>query len=154
MPSFRIRQATPKDLDILVHQRHMMFEDMKHRTAVEHKVGDDSYRRWATAMMKRNQLHCFLVISDEGEVAAGGCVWLREEQPGPGRPARKIPYLMSMYTEPKLRRKGLATMIVNETMRWSKKNHYAEMTLHASKAGRKVYPRLGWKRTWEMMVDL
>jgi GNAT superfamily N-acetyltransferase len=131
-----------------------MFEEMKHRTPDEHKVGDDSYRLWATAMMKRNLLHCFIITSDGGDVAAGGCLWLREEQPGPGHPARRIPYLMSMYTEPKFRRRGLATTIAKETMRWSKKNGYPEMTLHASRMGRNVYPKLGWKRTWEMIADL
>jgi len=59
-----------------------------------------------------------------------------------------------MYTEPKFRGRGLATRIVNEAMRWSKRNGHAVMTLHASKQGRSVYSRLRWERTWEMRVRL
>jgi GNAT superfamily N-acetyltransferase len=132
----------------------MMFEDMRHRTRAQHRVADDSYRRWAPAMMKKNLLRCRLVVTRDGEAAAGGCVWLRDVQPGPGHPAEKVPYLLSMYTEPRFRRRGLAMMLVEEAMAWARKNGYREMTLHASKKGRKVYRKLGWERTWEMKVEL
>jgi GNAT superfamily N-acetyltransferase len=61
---------------------------------------------------------------------------------------------MSMYTEPEFRRKGFATLIVKEAMSWARRNGYARMSLHASKAGRSVYDKLGWERSWEMRVDL
>jgi GNAT superfamily N-acetyltransferase len=72
----------------------------------------------------------------------------------PGHDADAEPYLLSMYTEPSYRGKGLASMIVKESKKWARKRGYTWMTLHASKAGRKVYTKLGWKRTWEMEVDL
>lgn len=154
MSSFKVRPATIADLDVLVHQRHMMFEDMRHPSPEEHRTADDSFRKWAPEMIKRKQLRCCLVVSEKGEIAGGGCLWLRDVQPGPGRKAGKVPYLMSMYTEPEFRRKGVATMIVKEQMHWARRHGYSEMTLHASKAGRKVYAKLGWERTWEMEVDL
>jgi hypothetical protein len=43
---------------------------------------------------------------------------------------------------------------VKEAMKWAKRNGYSKMTLHASSAGRKVYTKLGWKRTWEMEASL
>ena len=61
-----------------------------------------------------------------------------------------VPYVLSVYTRPEFRRKGLASMIVEEAMGWAKRHGYYKIVLHASKTGRKVYSQLGWKRTWEM----
>jgi predicted acetyltransferase len=57
---------------------------------------------------------------------------------------------MSFYTEPAYRGQGLATLIVKETMNWSRDKGYPWMTLHASAAGRGVYEKLGWEATTEM----
>ncbi len=156
MPSrtFKVRTATPKDIDVLVHQRHMMHEEMRHRSEEEHRIGDVSYRKWAVQKMRKGVLRGFIVADSKGEVAGGGAVWLREVQPSPGRPARLSPYLMSVYTEPSFRRKGVATRIVREAEKWARKEGYEEMVLHASRPGRKVYPQLGWERTWEMRRKL
>ena len=71
-------------------------------------------------------------------------------EPSPGRPAGMVPYILSVYTTPEFRRKGLASMIIKEAMDWARKHHYHRILLHASLTGRKVYSQLGWKRTWEM----
>ncbi len=154
MKGFTVRAATAKDIDTLVHQRHMMFQDMRPRTAEEHRVQDRSYRSWALRKMRKGILKCFLVTDPKGRVAGGGAVWLREVQPSPGRPARLSPYLMSVYTEPDFRRKGVATIVVKKAEKWARSNGYSEMNLHASRQGRRVYPTLGWKRTWEMSTEL
>ena len=131
-----------------------MFDDMTGTTSTKQTIADDPYRSWAKEMMKRRLFHGYVVTTGNGKVAASGCVWLRQAQPSRGRPASLVPYLMSIYTSPEFRRKGLASMIVKETMAWAKKKGYRRMTLHASSVGKKVYSQLGWKRTWEMEVDL
>jgi GNAT superfamily N-acetyltransferase len=151
---FRLRKATVRDLEVLVHQRHVMFEEIRPRTAREHKIGDARYRRWAASMLKLGQLRCYLVISEDGTVAAGGCVWLKPIQPAPGRTVGTEPYLLSMYTEPEFRRNGLASKIVREAKKWARSKGYRRMRLHASPDGRKLYSELGWRRTWEMETDL
>ncbi len=154
MSDFKIRRATSKDMDVLVEHRQKMFEEMDHKKTANLRKIADPYRVWARQMMKQGVYHGYVVTSEDGNVIASGCVWLRQVQPSRGRPASMVPYLMSIYTVPKFRRKGLASMIVKEAMSWAKKSGYSTMTLHASLAGKKVYSRLGWKRTWEMGVDL
>ena len=154
MKGFRVAEAAAKDIEVLVRQRHMMFEEMRHPSEAQHRAADSTYRRWARSRLRSGKLRGVLVIAPGGKVAAGGCVWLREVQPAPGRAARVMPYLMSMYTEPEFRRRGLASLIVKDSMNWARKNGYARMTLHASEAGRRVYSRLGWDRSWEMRADL
>jgi GNAT superfamily N-acetyltransferase len=155
MPGFEIRRATSRDMDVLVEHRHAMFEEMTRITPEEHEVADELYRAWATEMMKQKLFHGYVVVTTGGgSAAASGCVWLRQVQPSRGRPASMIPYLMSIYTSPMFRRKGLASMIVKDAMAWAKRNGYGLMTLHASPAGRKVYSKLGWKRSREMQIRL
>ena len=150
----KIRPATLKDLDTLVHQRHMMFEDMDHPTPEEHEIGDRAYRKWASREMRADRFVGFLATTLSGRVVAGGCVWLQEVQPRPGFSGGRRPYLMSMYTEPKSRGAGLASLIVRQAMDWCKRKGYSRMTLHASKMGRRVYKKIGWQRTWEMAIEL
>ncbi len=64
------------------------------------------------------------------------------------------PYLLSMFTEPRFRRRGVATLVVHAAIDWCKKNKYERLMLHASEMGRKVYANFGFKRTWEMRLDV
>jgi GNAT superfamily N-acetyltransferase len=154
MSGFVIREATLDDLDALVRHRHMMFEDMEPRTEEEHAIGDATYRRWAKKMMKDGRLVFFLAEDVKGRVVAGGGVWLHERQPRLSEKAGLTPYLLSMYTDPEFRGRGLGTTIVRSAEDWSRERGYPKITLHASKMGRKLYAKLGWKRGWEMYKEL
>ena len=81
-----------------------------------------------------------------------GAVWVREIQPRPGAALRRQPYLLSMYTEPAFRGKGLATKIVETAIAWAKARGFPSMTLHASDLGRGVYEKLGFRMTTEMRL--
>lgn len=113
---------------------------------------DRRYAAWARARMKSGTFAGFLVES-RGAVVAGGCVWLQPRQPRPGFHGR-LPYLLSMFTEPAHRGRGLATRIVRAATAWCRSRGFRRMTLHASIPGRRVYSKLGWQRTWEMALDL
>ena len=96
----------------------------------------------------------WVVETDVGDVVAGAIVWLRPAVSEPGVRHLVQPYLLSMYTEPKWRRLGLASRIVTEAMKWAKSNGYGEIRLHASSMGRGIYIRQEFKRTWEMKREL
>jgi GNAT superfamily N-acetyltransferase len=150
VPEFKIRRASMRDVGILVEHRHRMFEEMISPTVEESRLHDEAYEAWAKDMMRRKLLHVYIAETRDGRTAASGGVWLREMQPSPGHPHGMVPYVLSVYTRPEFRRKGLASMIVEEAMEWGRKKGYYKMVLHASLTGRKVYSQLGWKRTWEM----
>lgn len=150
---FAIRPATPRDLPHLRRHRDGMFRDMGWTDEKALREADLAYAKWARARMKSGRFFAWLALAPDGRVAAGGAVWLRDQQPGPRRKS-PLPYLLSMYTEPEFRGKGAATEIVKAAMAWAKKNGYAKMLLHASKMGKGVYAKLGWTRTWEMEVAI
>src|SRR2546428_13920027 len=149
-----VRPAGVRDLDALVHQRRAMLKALGIRNDDLHERGDRVYRRWARARLRNHQLIAWVVKSDDGRTAGGGCVWLQPVQPRPHRASMVQPYLLSMYTEPDFRHRGVASMVVREAIEWCRKNKYERLMLHASEMGRKVYSKLGFKRTWEMRLDL
>ena len=154
MNPYRVRPATLGDIPVLARQRHSMFVDMHTPSRKDLAVHDAAFPSWARREMRAGRLHCFLVEDRSGSVLGGGALWLREVQPYPGFGGGMVPYLMSMYTEPGSRRKGLASLIVKQSMEWARSQGYARMTLHASEVGREVYWKLGWERSWEMRADL
>jgi GNAT superfamily N-acetyltransferase len=150
VPVFKMRRATVGDVEVLVEHRRMMFEEMTRPSAEALEAADDAYRAWAKENIKRRLFRGYIVTTRSGKIAASGCVWLREIQPSPYRHTKMVPYILSVYTRPEFRRKGLASMIVKEAMEWGRKKGYHKIVLHASTVGRKVYSQLGWKRAWEM----
>ena len=99
--------------------------------------------------MKSGTLMGWLAEND-GKVLGGGCVWLQPVQPRPGYKLMIQPYLLSMYTEPRSRGLGVASGVVEKALEWCRKNRFAQLRLHASEMGRKVYLKHGFERTWEM----
>jgi GNAT superfamily N-acetyltransferase len=154
MPEYRIRRASIRDLAAMVHHRHAMFVDMGPATPKQLAALDRAYARFVRREMKGGRLSCYLVETKDGKVVAGGAIWLRETPPRVNFRGGKIPYLMSFYTEPAHRGKGLATLIVKEAMKWGRDKGYPWMMLHATVTGRGVYQKLGWEPTTEMRYTI
>ncbi len=153
--SILVRLATLRDMEILVTQRSAMHEELRHRTKLELENGARAYRKFVREMTRKRRFVGFLAFDLKNPALAigGGCIWLRELQPHPSKKIeRYVPYVLSMYTNPAYRGKGVATAIMNETMRWSKAHGFSRMTLHTSEMGRPVYSRLGWKQSSEMQM--
>ncbi len=150
----RIRRATLRDLDVLVRHRRGMWRDISDRTEAELDAADPVYRRWARQRIQSGGLVGFVAETSDGTAVASGVVWVRRQQPMPTWADGAVPYLLSMYTEPEHRGRGLATRIVREAVRWAKERGYRVMTLHASRFGRRLYRDVGFERTWEMRIRL
>lgn len=153
---FRLRRARAADLPEIAHQRTGMFQGMGYADVpllAKHEV---VFRRWARPLMGSGRLVGFLVETKSSVplIVAGGLVWVRNWQPHPTWARAYVPYLLNVYTHPKFRGRGLATMITHAAMQWARDRKFPHMVLHASPLGRRVYRRLGWNRTWEMKVVL
>jgi GNAT superfamily N-acetyltransferase len=151
---FTVRQARLRDLEILIRHRRKMWEDlgMKSKTALAR--ADRVYGRWASSRLNNKTLVGWVAESEEGTAVGSGCIWMRPTQPRPNHNEQLQPYLMSMYTEPRFRRKNVASSVVKEAIKWCRKNGYTRLMLHASKYGRNVYRKQGFSRGWEMRINL
>lgn len=151
---FTIRRASLSDLESLVYQRRRMWEDMDSFDKSVLDRGDCEYRLWARARLRNGTLQGWLAEDSDMRVVGGGCIWLQPIQPHPEVKKHRQPYLMSMFTEPSYRGKGVASEIVKAAVEWSRVKGYPYVMLHASEMGRSVYERLGFERRWQMRLDL
>lgn len=129
-----------------------MWEDIGGRSPAELAEHDVRYRAWAAPKLRRGEILGLIAEDRRRHALASGVVWLREGQPRPGSVARREPYLMSMFTEPRARGRGLASAIVREFARLLEGRGFPRIELHASVEGRPVYERLGFTRTYEMRL--
>lgn len=150
----RLRRVRISDLDLLVRHRRKMWEDIGDEDPQSLDKADLAYKKWVSTRLKNKTFLGWLATADDEAVAGTGCIWLQPVQPRPGNRRKFQPYLLSMYTEPAYRGRGVATEIVRAAIKWAKQNDFSGMRLHASGMGRGVYQKLGFKRTWEMRIKL
>jgi len=146
------RTTTVADLELLIDHRHRMWSDIGHRTEAEITEHDAHYRPWARSRLRSGELVGCVAESPDGSAVASGLVWFRPDQPRPKLSTLISPYILSMYTEPSWRGRGIATRIVRELLELVRDAGYPNAELHASRFGRRLYGRLGFERTWEMRL--
>jgi GNAT superfamily N-acetyltransferase len=132
-----------------------MFAELGHREKRVLDAHDRAYRRWVRPRMRRGEFRAFVVEDARDRIVGSGAIWLEAQQPRPGRLAvPRLPYILSMYTEPAARGRGVATRLVREMIRWAMARGYPRIFLHASHMGRPVYERLGFEPGNEMRLEL
>lgn len=113
------------------------------------------YRRWVRRERAAHRFFGFVVEEPGTGIAGSGAVWLQPAQPRPAPLAGPfLPYLMSMFTEPRYRGRGVASALVSRMVEWAEARGYRRIVLHASRKGRSVYERLGFEATNEMRLAL
>lgn len=149
---FALRAARAADLELLVAHRRRMWEAIGGGfTDAEMARHDRAYRPWLRRRLGSGLAAA--VVAWEGRRAVGsGLVWLREDQPRPGSPHQRMPYILSIYTVPDRRGAGIASEVTGWLVAWAREQGYSRVLLHASRFGRGVYRRLGFARTWEMRL--
>lgn len=163
MSEFPIRLATSADLDVISDHRAKMFRDMGELS------NDlfDSFRARSLAVLRelfaqRKYVGWLATPRDEpGKIVAGAGAALREVAPHPQPNANgdyeivsgRQAIIQNVYTEPEWRRRGLAALLINTIIDWTREQGIESVVLHASQQGRAVYERLGFVPTTEMRLN-
>lgn len=151
---YTLRELDRSDLPVLLRHRLSMFVDIgNYREGLlrRHLVW---YRPWVLRMRRAHRFHAWGWETRTGEVVASGSLWLWEGRPHPVLGPGYQPYVLSMYTDPAHRGKGLGREIVAEMMRWARDHGFGRIVLHASAMGRPVYASLGFADGVEMTYNL
>ena len=135
------------DLELLVEHRHRMWSDIGRWGEAEIVAHDPRYRAWVAERLPAGAFEGF-IAERGGRVLGSGGLWWMPEQPRPGYPTGTVPYILSMYTAPEHRGRGVASAIVRAMLRRARVAGAPRVTLHASDQGRPVYARLGFERSW------
>jgi GNAT superfamily N-acetyltransferase len=124
-------------------------------TAADIARADPAYRAWVRQEFRAKRFVAFVAEGPEGTLGSGA-LWLAPSEPRPGRLAGgMLPQVISMYTSPRFRGRGIATRLVVEQLAWLRGRGYdGRVGLHASDAGRPVYERIGFRAGSEMVIDL
>ena len=157
---FHIRQATPDDAAIIGWHRARMFQDMG-------LVPDDLFESFQTKALDRlgkalasGDYFAWLVSEPNApqKIIAGAGVVIREVPPFPHRHHNgeitiaegRQGLVVNVFTEPEWRRRGIAKLLMEEIIVWSRRQNLDDLVLHASEHGRALYEQLGFILTNEM----
>ncbi|MBX7187663.1 MAG: GNAT family N-acetyltransferase [Vicinamibacteria bacterium] len=152
--TYSLRLAEASEARLLARHRASMFRDMGEADGAAASIIDNSSQDRLAALIQAREYYGFLA-EYEGEVIAGGGVWLRPLLPRPGALQGAVEaYVLNVYTEPKHRRNGVARAIMEAILDWCRERRVARVVLHASKEGRSLYEALGFEPSNEMRIRL
>jgi GNAT superfamily N-acetyltransferase len=151
----RVRRGSVSDIPLLVRHRTGMHRELPPlappRVLREH---ERTYRRWLGQNLPAGQVIALVAEDGTGHPMGSGCVWFYTDHPRPGIGVAETAYLMSMFTDPAFRRRGVASRLVREAIRTARERGCPRMVLHAAPMARELYPTFGFERTWEMRIWL
>jgi GNAT superfamily N-acetyltransferase len=152
--TYTLRLAVAEEAPILARHRAAMFRDMGEVDDPAASIIENASEDHLAALIEAREYFGFLA-EHEGEVVAGGGVWLRPVLPRPGALQGALEaYVLNVYTEPGHRRNGVARAIMEAILDWSRERRFARVVLHASKEGRALYESLGFESSNEMRIRL
>jgi GNAT superfamily N-acetyltransferase len=147
-----IREATPSESAIILHQRRSMFRDMREGTVQELDRMVEVAGPWLAGALADGSYHHWLALDSSGRVAGGGGVLLCPWPANPKDPCTERAVILNVYTEPEFRNRGIALQIMLTILAWVKQQGLRSVNLHASDAGRPLYEQLGFEATNEMRL--
>ena len=157
-----IRSATPADAPRIARHRAEMYRDMgvlpdalyaqlvdAARPYLEHALAAGTYRGWLAHPSEQPE-----------EVVSGVGLTLRPLMPRPGVRGDATVILggmeglvVNVFTERAWRRKGVAKLLMEHLLEWTRANQLARVVLHASTDGRPLYEQLGFVQSNEMRYE-
>ncbi len=147
-----LRLARLSDLDLLVRHRRRMWEDMGTLGRGADDASERPYRDWLAPRLASGEVIGWVGHGD-AEGQASGLLWFQAWHPRPMVPRGTIPYLLSVFVDEPLRRRGFARAITEAAMDAARHAGHPRIALHASDAGRPLYSSMGFKAGKEMVVE-
>jgi len=148
---FEICLATPEDAELIARQRRQMFLDAGQPDDDRMAAMFEAFVPWVREHLVREKYIGWLARED-GKTAGGAGLWLMEFPPHFLQVDPVRAYLLNFYTAPEFRGRGLAKVLLKEAVDEAGRRGCEVVTLHASKFGRPIYEKNGFRQTNEMML--
>ncbi len=146
-PSFLCRKAIPEDIPLLREFRKQQLIDEGSDPSQDIDAAVDAFLR--SKMMDGSLVQ--LLAEDQGETVATGGIVFYPFPPCFENPSGSRGYIMSMYTRPSHRGRGLATTLLKELTLEARSRGVSYLFLGASSMGRPVYERFGFQPAGSLM---
>jgi GNAT superfamily N-acetyltransferase len=131
-----------------------MFQDMGEGSAEDLDRMVEATAPWLAPALADGSYQGWLAETADRRVVAGGGVLLSTWPAGPHDPLTRRAVIINVYTEPEVRRTGIARRLMSLMIQWLKEQGFKSVVLHASDAGRPLYEELGFVPTNEMRLCL
>jgi ribosomal protein S18 acetylase RimI-like enzyme len=152
---FTTRVATVEDAELIGQQRRQMFVSAGQLDDERMAAMVAAFVPWVREKLARDRYVGWLVSVGDGaaeRVVGGAGLWLMEFPPHFLQLEPVRGYLLNFYVEPEFRGHGLAKTLLEESVAEARRRGCEVVTLHASKFGRPIYEKYGFKQTNEMML--
>ena len=155
MSGVGVRLASVADVTLICTHREQMMRDMGHRDdEVAMAEMTSRFKPWVEEKLTSGIYTHWFAEADDGAVAGGAALWIRERHPGLLGASNQHGYILNVYVEPAFRRRGLAKRLVEIILTHCKAIGLDTVELHASDQGRPIYASLGFTATNEMRLSI
>ena len=154
MDEVRIRTGSIRDLAHLLHHRRAMFAEMGGADETMLDRMQEASEQYLRDALVSGMYRAWLAETGDGRVVSGGGIAIVPWPGSPGFPATRRGWILSVYTEPGYRRRGIARRIMETIVEWCRAEGFAYVSLHASQDGRLLYEKMGFEATNEMRLHL
>ncbi|MBW2991037.1 GNAT family N-acetyltransferase [Candidatus Woesearchaeota archaeon] len=143
---FLIRKATIKDFEKL---KEIKIEFYLWECKKDNKLTTDYVKKGLGSRLAKNLKQkntAFFIAVQKGEIIgyAGGEI---KNNPSYAK-YKKSGHIFNLYVKPKYQGKGIGKKLINETMKWFKKNKISDLRIMVyknNKRAHKIYNKLGFK---------
>ncbi|PAD88479.1 GNAT family N-acetyltransferase [Niallia circulans] len=141
------RKATREDINLLMELRkfQLVDEGITADKDIDYELEDFFQRKLAEGSLIQ------WLVMEENEIIATGAIVIYEFPPTYTNKSGKKAYVTNMYTKNAYRGKGIATTLLTKLVEEAKSLGIKKIWLGASKLGRPVYKKFGFKETDEWM---
>jgi GNAT superfamily N-acetyltransferase len=152
--AYSLRLAVVEDIPVLARHRRLMFEAMGRIGGEDSVALEGAVQSYLRQALPRGT-YAGWVVELGGDIVASGGVQLRELVPRPGYvDGNPEAVVLSMWTEPAHRRRGLGSRILESILAWCREKQAHRIVLYASADGRPLYELFGFTAGNEMRLDL
>jgi len=143
--------ATIADAEAIAEQRLRMFADAG--VAEEAAMGPmrANFVDWVRPRLA-DGTYIGWQVEDDGRLVGGAGLWVIDWPPHFMDAEPQRAYLLNFYVAPEMRRHGLARELLALAVAEAKARGIVVVTLHASKFGKPLYEKAGFKLSNEMML--
>lgn len=141
---YTLRRATIGDIESLVQLRlALQSENGSGETGADWAEVGEACRRYFAETLP-GEVFVVFVAEAEGRIIATSGLSFVSRPPGRTSFSRSEGYVTNVYTVPAWRGRGVATAVLNATIRYAQQQGARLVFLHTSDAGRSVYEKLGF----------
>jgi len=149
-----IRPATVHDIPDIVRLRRGMFEAMGYGDGGQLDGVDAACEAYFARAIQAGRYQGWLALTPGGKAIASGGLVVDEHPPGPGNRSGRIGYVMSLYTDPPYRRRGIARNVMGRIMERIRSAGITVAALHATDVGQPLYDQFGFAESNEMRATV